>query len=57
LLFAQAGLDLDPAIYASQDSWDDSVHHHAQPFLLKWELSNFLPGLAWNQDPPNFCFQ
>jgi hypothetical protein len=28
------------------------LHHHAQLFLFRWGLKTFLPGLAWNLNPP-----
>jgi hypothetical protein len=44
-LFAQASLDLHPLIYAPPSSWDNGSCHNAQHFLLRWGITNFLPGL------------
>jgi hypothetical protein len=54
-IFAIASLDHDPPIYASCSNWDDSHTPPCSAFLSRWGLMNFLPRLALNCDPPDFC--
>jgi hypothetical protein len=48
MLFALADLDCDPPTYASHIAG----HVPQYPaYLLRWGLTNFVPGLASNHDP------
>jgi hypothetical protein len=37
-------------------SWDDRHIPPYSTYLLRWGLTDFLPGLASNLNPPNLCF-
>jgi hypothetical protein len=49
-------LDHDPPTYASH-CWDYRGTLPCLACWLRWELSNFLPGLALNCNPSDLCLQ
>jgi hypothetical protein len=55
-IYAWAGLDHDPSIYACCIGWDDRLMPPGPAFYwLGWNLMNFLPRLASNCNPPHLC--
>jgi hypothetical protein len=56
-IYAQAGLDLDPLIYASCAAGMTGTCFHAQLLLVEMGvLPKVLPWLASNCDPPHLYF-
>jgi hypothetical protein len=55
LLLPGAVLDCDPSTYTSWVAGMTGVHQYTWLVCQDGGLANFLPRLAWNQDPPNHC--
>jgi hypothetical protein len=54
-IYAWADLDHILLMYTSCPRWDEGMIHHAQIFLLTWNLMNFFAGLTLSHNPPSFC--